>query len=87
MSEVVSKGYSLGKVFIKAKGAGKRSGYLGHLKGMGQAGTVVISLMVDKYLCLVFKAPEGTAMDYAIPVTLVACAHRVLGLIMASALR
>ena len=80
MTEVVSQRHGLGKLFVQSERPADRAGDLTHLKGMGQAGTVVIALMVDEYLCLVLEAPEGCGVNDPIAVPLKGGAHPMLGL-------
>jgi hypothetical protein len=53
VTEVVGKRKRLGQVFVQTERASKRAGDLGHLQGMGKAGSVVVTLMIDKYLSFV----------------------------------
>src|SRR5690606_21730546 len=43
---------------------------------MRQASTEKIALVIDEYLCFVFKQPKGVAMDNAIPIPLELAASR-----------
>ena len=70
MPQIMGQGDRLGELFVEPQLAGDAAGDLRHLKGMGKAGTVVITLVVDEDLGLVFQPPERGAVDDAITIPL-----------------
>ena len=62
VAEVVRERQSLRQVLVEPEGPRQRPGDLGDLKGMGQPGAVVITLVVEEDLGLVKQAPEGRAV-------------------------
>ncbi len=68
--QVVRQGNGFRQVFIQLQGFADRPGDLGHLQGMGQAGPVIIPLMVDEHLSLVFQTPESGGVDHPVAVAL-----------------
>ena len=59
VAEVVRQGERLREILVEAERAGERPGDLAHLDRVGQAGAVVVALVVDEDLRLVLEAPEG----------------------------
>jgi hypothetical protein len=68
VSKVVRQGDGLSEVRLQAEGRGDGPCDLGHLEGMGQAGTVVIALMGDEDLGLLLQTPEGRGVNDPVPV-------------------
>jgi hypothetical protein len=58
------------QILIQLQAAGNGAGNLRHLQRVGQAGAVVIALMVHKNLGFVLQAAKGGGMDNAVAVTL-----------------
>jgi len=69
MPKVVTQRDRFRKIFIEPESAGDGARDLADLKGMGQAGTVMISDRRKKYLRFVFEPAEGLAVNDTIPVT------------------
>ena len=80
VSEIVRQRQGLRQIFVEAEGAGDRAGDLRDFEAVGQAGPVMVALVIDEDLCLVLEAPEGARMDDAVAVALKRRAHLVLGL-------
>ncbi len=77
MSQIVPEGDGLGEVLVQAKRGGHAAGNLRNLKRVREPRAVVVPLGSEKHLRLVREAPEGLAVDDAVPVALVACAKRI----------
>ncbi len=58
MTEIVAKRASLRKIFVEAERSGERARNLGNLKGMGEAGAVVVAFVIDENLGLVGEPPK-----------------------------
>ena len=70
VSQVMGQRQGFDQVFVQPQPPGDAAGDLGHLQGMGQAGSVIISLMVDENLGLVLQPAEGGTVDDPVPVPL-----------------
>ena len=62
------------QVFIGAKRAGNRTPNLRDLNGVGQAGAVIVSFVIDEDLRLVFQTAESGCVDDPFAVALETCA-------------
>ena len=70
VAEVVGEGDGLGELLVEAEDAGDGAGDLGHLDRVGEAGAVVVALVLDEDLGLVLEPAEGRGMDDAVAVAL-----------------
>ena len=70
MAQVVGQADGFDQVFVGAQGDGDGAPDLGHFQGVGQAGAVVIALVVDEHLGFVFQAAEGGGVQDAVAVAL-----------------
>jgi hypothetical protein len=82
VAQVVGQGDALDQVLVEAEGARDRAGDLGHLDGVGEAGAVVVPLVVDEDLGLVLEPPEGGRVDQPVAVALESAPVLGLGLRM-----
>lgn len=60
----------MGKILIGPDILGYAAGYLSGLKRMRQPGSVVVSLIICKYLSFILESPECLRMYYSVPVPL-----------------
>ena len=65
----------LGQSLIQAQGAGNGARDLRDFHGVGQAGAIQITLVIDEHLGFVDQPAEGVGMNDAIPVALVFAAE------------
>ena len=70
MAEIVGQRHRLGQILVEPQRAGERTGDLRHLDRMGQAGAVVVALVVEEDLRLVLQAAERGRMDDAVAIAL-----------------
>jgi len=54
VAQVMGQGYSVSEILIGPQVLSHASGNLGHLKCMGESGSVMVPFIVSKNLCLVF---------------------------------
>ena len=78
MSHVVDQGDRLGQVFVDPEEASGRAGNLGRFQRMGEAGPVVVALVVDEDLRLILQLAEGAAVDDPVAVALIGGTQVVL---------
>ncbi len=74
--QVMGQGQGLGKILIEPEGPRQRTGDLGDLQSMGQAGAKMIALVKDEDLGLVGKPPERGRMDDSVAVPAKGVARR-----------
>src|SRR5690606_9982693 len=70
MAQVVRQRDRLGQVLVQAQRASDAGGHLGDLERVGEAGAVVVALVVDEHLGLVLEPPERAGVQDAVPVLL-----------------
>jgi hypothetical protein len=70
VAEVVGKRQRLRQLGVQPKRARDRARHLRHLDRVGQAGAVVVALVLDEDLGLVLEPPERRGMDDPVPVAL-----------------
>ena len=70
MAEVVRQANGFDQVFVRAQRAGNGAPDLGHFQGVGEAGAVIIALVVDEYLGFIFQAAESRGVKDAVAVAL-----------------
>lgn len=70
MADIVGEGERFSEILVQPEGAGGRAGDLGDLKGMSEAGPVVIAFMGDEDLGLLLEATERVGMNDPVPVAL-----------------
>ena len=75
--QVVGEADGFRQVFIAAQRPGEGPADLRDFQRMGQPGAVVVSLIIDEDLGLVFQPPEGSGVQDAVLVALVAAAVAV----------
>jgi hypothetical protein len=68
MTEIMGKRERLGQVLVKLKRPRHGARDLRHLEAVGQAGAVVIPLVINEHLGLVGQAPERRRMQDAVAV-------------------
>lgn len=85
MTEIVAESAGLREVLIEAKRARQRPRNLGNLKGMGEAGAIVVPFVVDEDLGLVGEPPKRRGMDNAVAIAAEIVARRTRRLIMKTA--
>src|SRR5258708_24066468 len=78
--EVVAEHQALREVLVEGEAAGHAAPDLRTLQAVGEAGAVVVALVVDEHLRLVLQPAERGAVDDAVPVALVAGAVGVVRL-------
>ena len=78
MTQIVAESSCLGQIFIQTQIPGNGPGNPGYLQRMGQAGTIVIPLRLEKDLRLALKPAKGTGVDDPIHITLETGAHTAL---------
>ena len=78
VAEVVTHCSGLRQILIQTQTAGDRSGDPRDLKGVGHTGAVMVALRLQKNLRFVHQAAEGSAVENAVCVALIA--GSVLGL-------
>ena len=66
----MAQGTRFRKILVEAKGAGKGTGDLGDLQGVGETSTVVIPLGCKEHLHLMHQTAETLAMGDTISVSL-----------------
>jgi len=74
------KGNPLGQILVQAQRPSDGAGDLGDLDRVGQAGAVVVALVLDEDLGLVLEAAEGRGVDDPVAVALERRAVGALGL-------
>ena len=77
VTQIMAEGNGFGQVLVELQGPGDGSGDPHDLQGMGQPGSVMIPLRLQKHLCFVLEPPERLAVDDPIHVPLIAGAHFV----------
>src|ERR1700722_15585717 len=77
MTKVMAERDRFRQIGIQAEGAGDSAGDLRCLNRVGQAGAIVIALMIDEDLRLVLQPPEGPRMHDTGGVALKRGAHQV----------
>src|SRR5262249_18776783 len=85
MTEIVGESTGLREIFVEAKRPSKRASDLGNLKGVGQAGAIVVALVVDEHLGLVGKPPKRRGMNDSVAVAAELVAGRARRLAMKTA--
>src|SRR5690554_1838908 len=70
MSQIVAQGNGLGQILVEAQAPGYGSGNLGHFKGVGKPGPIVVAFGGYEDLGLMLEAPESLAMGDSIPIPL-----------------
>ena len=70
MSEIMSEGYSLGKILIQTKRSCNSSREPADFKCVGKAGSIMITLGLQKNLCFMLQAAKCLAMRNSIHITL-----------------
>ncbi len=70
MAEIVGQGQAFGQILVQADDARHRAGDLRNLEAVGQAGAVIVALVIDENLGLVFQLAEGFRVDDAVAVAL-----------------
>ena len=80
MAEVVSERQGLREIFVETERAAYGSCDLRHFQAVGQPGSVVIALVIDKNLRLVGQPAERGRMDDAVAVALKRGPRWMLGL-------
>ena len=78
--EIVAEHQGLDQLFIKSEDPGGGASDLCAFEAVGEAGPVVVTLVVHEHLRLVLEAPEGRGVDDPIAVALEAGAQRMLQL-------
>ena len=78
--EVVAEGDGFGQLFVQPEHFGDGPGDLRDLERVREAGPVVIAGRREEDLRLVLEAPEGLAVDDAIPIALERRTHVVFAL-------
>ena len=68
--KVVRQRHRLRQILVEAERAADGAGDLRHFQAVGQAGAVVVALVVDEDLGLVFQLAESAGMDDAVAVAL-----------------
>ena len=68
MAEIVGERQRLGQILVEPERAGERAGDLRHLQRVGQAGAVMIALVIHEYLGFVLQPAERGGMDDAVAV-------------------
>ena len=63
MAEIMGQRAGFREILVKAQRPRQRARDLGHFEGVGQAGAIVVALMIGEYLRLVGKAAECGGMD------------------------
>ena len=76
----MGKRHRFSNILIQPQGASHRAGNLGDLQRMGQAGTEIIPLMIEKDLCFMFQAAKGHRVDNTVTVALKRAAGEMIGL-------
>ena len=80
VAEVVAEDEALGQLLVQPHRPGHRAPDLRALQAVGEAGAVVVALVVHEDLGLVLQPPERRAVDDPVAVALEARPHRVLRL-------
>ena len=78
VAKIMRQRNGLNQILIKTQNPANRSSYLGNFKRVGEAGAVMVALMVDKHLRLVLQAAESRGMENSVPVPLKSSAEFVL---------
>ena len=76
VAEIMSQRHRLGQVFMQAHRPADGAGDLGHLDGVGQAGAVVVPLVIDENLRFVLQSAKGGGVNDTIAVSLIGVAVR-----------
>ena len=76
MAEIVGQRQRLGEVLVDPKRAGDGAGDLRDFETMGEAGAVMIALVIDEHLGLIVEPAEGGRMQDAVAVARVRRARR-----------
>ena len=70
VAEIVRQGDRLGQILVEPKRPGDRAGDLRHLETMGEAGAIMIPLVIDEHLRLVLEPAECGGMDDPVAIPL-----------------
>jgi hypothetical protein len=70
VAEVMGERQRLGQVLVEPERAGQRPRDLRDLQGVGQARSVMITLIIQKYLGFLLQPAKGGGMDDAVAVAL-----------------
>jgi hypothetical protein len=84
-TEIVRERHGFGEIGVEPQGFGDGAGDLRRFHRVGQAGPIVVALVVHEDLRLVLEPAEGGAVDDAVAVALEGHAERVLVLGMHAA--
>jgi hypothetical protein len=82
MAEIVGESAGLREILLEAERAREGPRNLGDLKGMGEAGAIVVAFVIDKDLGLVGEPPKCRGMDNAVAIAAEIVARRARWLIM-----
>jgi iron-sulfur cluster assembly accessory protein len=68
VAQIMGQCQGFGEIFIHTENTRDGPGNLRHFKCVGEAGSKVVTLVIDKHLCFVFQPPKRRGMDDAVPV-------------------
>ena len=68
MAEIMGERQGLSQVLVDCEGARECTGDLRDLQAVGEAGAIVIALVIDEDLGLVIEPPEGRRMEDAVAI-------------------
>ena len=77
MAQIVAQGDGLGEILIEPQSPGDGAGYAGHFQRMGQAGAVMVTLRMQKYLGLMAQPAESLGVGHPIHIPLEAGADLI----------
>src|SRR5689334_12752120 len=80
VAEIVGQGQGLRQILVEAERPADRARDLRDFEGMGQAGAVMVALVIDKNLGLVGQPAERRRMYDAVAIALKRRPHRMLRL-------
>jgi len=63
VAQIVGKGKGFGQFFVQTQSSRARLSNLSHLQGMGQTGTIIVTLVIDEDLGLILQPAKGRAVD------------------------
>ncbi len=85
MTEIMGKSAGLREILVEAERTSERARNLGDLKGMGEAGAIVVAFVIDKNLRFVGEPPKRRGMDNAVAIAAEIIARRTRPLVMETA--
>ena len=78
MSQVMGQADGLRQILVESQHPGNGARNLRPFEGMGQTVSIVIALVMDKYLGLVLEAPKSPGVNHSVSITLKSRAKRML---------